>query len=515
MRESNDALDSLFGPYDFLESQLGAPPPLEPPRDQRMSQSPEDRSGQGSSRGGGRAMGSLDVLDTFPDAPRSGTFIPVGGDKPDVSSEGSGSGVPAPKRGRNGPAAAAESSSELQDKADRCRARNREHARQTRRRKKEFVENLQVSVQTLTRENEMMAARLRDMDERNHERAQRVDTVARILTLRVSETDQGADDPAFWGELVEPDFELRLPHTPYRSFAPYEATASGRTVSGIEAAISDVRSLRVCLASVMRRSAPEGGAADDADAEAKGVEPRSTRSSSGRKPSSGVGEALEGDAPAAPGAKDGEPGGRAECALERSSASWAADGALMATWTLRVSDSRRRVVLQQRGSLKAAFRPAPVGEVDRVVCLEFMFDTVGLWQQLTRAARSPTAEPYVAIPNTLDDAVRDSEDARVVTTAKRPFVIEHVNDAWTKLCGFTAEEAVGKTLAILQGPDTEKGEVADLIRGCEDGHATSALLTNYTKEGDKFQNFLRVFPLTEDDGTKVSHMLGVLQNVNA
>ncbi|KAH8075612.1 PAS domain-containing protein [Aureococcus anophagefferens] len=293
MRESNDALDSLFGPYDFLESQLGAPPPLEPPRDQRMSQSPEDRSGQGSSRGGGRAMGSLDVLDTFPDAPRSGTFIPVGAGKPDVSSEGSGSGVPAPKRGRNGPAAAAESSSELQDKADRCRARNREHARQTRRRKKEFVENLQ-----------------------------RVDTVARILTLRVSETDQGADDPAFWGELVEPDFELRLPHTPYRSFAPYEATASGRTVSGIEAAIAD-------------------------------------------------------------------------------------------------------------------------------------------------------------------------------------------------LCGFTAEEAVGKTLAILQGPDTEKGEVADLVRGCEDGHATSALLTNYTKEGDKFQNFLRVFPLTEDDGTKVSHMLGVLQNVNA
>ena len=187
----------------------------------------------------------------------------------------------------------------------------------------------------------------------------------------------------------------------------------------------------------------------------------------------------------------------------------------MATWTLRVSDSRRRVVLQQRGSLKAAFRPAPVGEVDRIVCLEFMFDTVGLWQQLTRAARSPTAEPYVAIPNTLDDAVRDSEDARVVTTAKRPFVIEHVNDAWTKLCGFSAEEAVGKTLAILQGPDTEKGEVADLVRGCEDGHATSALLTNYTKEGDKFQNFLRVFPLTEDDGTKVSHMLGVLQNVNA
>ncbi|KAH8047266.1 hypothetical protein JL721_12200 [Aureococcus anophagefferens] len=233
----------LFGPYDFLESQL-RPAALEPPRDQRMSQSPEDRSGQ--ARRGRAAPWALDALDTFPTRPL-GHVHPVGAGKPDVSSEGSGS-APAP-----------------------AAATARRWAAETRRRKKEFVENLQVSVQTLTRENEMMAARLRDMDERNHERAQRVDTVARILTLRVSETDQGADDPAFWGELAEPD-------------------------------------------------------------------------------------------------------------------------------------------------------------------------------------RAPPAA--------------------------------HA------LCGFTAEEAVGKTLAILQGPDTEKGEVADLVR-CEDGHATSALLTNYTKEGDKFQNFLR------------------------
>ena len=162
------------------------------------------------------------------------------------------------------------------------------------------------------------------------------------------------------------------------------------------------------------------------------------------------------------------------------------------------------------------FRAAPRGvRGDRVARLELTFDTIGLWQQLTRASRSPVAEPYAAVPNTLEDALQESKDARVVTSATRPFVIEHVNDAWTKLCGFTAEEAVGNTLAMLQGPDTEKGEVAKLVAGCEDGHATSALLTNYTKEGDKFQNFLRVFPLTEEGGSKVSHMLGVLQNVNA
>ena len=84
MREGNDALDSLFGPYDFLESQLSEPPHVG--RDQRMSQSPEDRSaGASSSRSRG---GGLDVLATFPDAPgRSAGFIPVDDSKP--SSDGS------------------------------------------------------------------------------------------------------------------------------------------------------------------------------------------------------------------------------------------------------------------------------------------------------------------------------------------------------------------------------------------------------------------------------------------
>ncbi|KAH8065810.1 PAS domain-containing protein [Aureococcus anophagefferens] len=378
MRESNDALDSSSGPTTSWSRNWA---PCRPWSPARPAHEPVARGSlrPGLARGG--AMGSWTPSTRSRRAPLGHVHPRRRGQARrlvrGLGLRRAGACAATARRG-------AESPSELQDKADRCRARNREHARQTRRRKKEFVENLQVSVQTLTRENEMMAARPATWTSATTKRAQRVDTVARILTLRVSETDQGADDPAFWGELVEPDFELRLPHTPYAARQPQ-----------------------------------------------------------GRVPARAV------------------------------------------------------------------------GEVDRVVCLEFMFDTVGLWQQLTRAARSPTAEPYVAIPNTLDDAVRDSEDARVVTTAKRPFVIEHVNDAWTKLCGFTAEEAVGKTLAILQGPDTEKGEVADLVRGCEDGHATSALLTNYTKEGDKFQNFLRVFPLTEDDGTKVSHMLGVLQNVNA
>ena len=140
--------------------------------------------------------------------------------------------------------------------------------------------------------------------------------------------------------------------------------------------------------------------------------------------------------------------GRAECVLERASVAWTADGTLLAPWVLRVANAEGRCVLSQRGTAKAMFRAAPRGvRGDRVARLELTFDTIGLWQQLTRASRSPVAEPYAAVPNTLEDALQESKDARVVTSATRPFVIEHVNDAWVRLCGFSAD-GVGEEAAV-------------------------------------------------------------------
>ena len=229
--EGDQALDSLFGPYDFLDSGLAQLPQSEPSSG-RMSESPEDDKIRGQG-----------VLDAFPDPtgamlPPEDRFQPVKSEEDRKPGSTDGSEVsseqaqaPAPKRGRAGAPSGKQlqppTKGELQDKADRCRARNREHARQTRRRKKEFVENLQLSVTNLTRENEAMTQRLREADARDARRARRVETVDALLNLRVADDPQiDPDDPdseeRLWNELVEPDFELHLPHTPYRSFAPYE-----------------------------------------------------------------------------------------------------------------------------------------------------------------------------------------------------------------------------------------------------------------------------------------------------
>lgn len=469
--------------------------------------------------------------------------------------------APNNKRQRIAPPSAGDA--ELQDKADRCRARNREHARQTRRRKKEFVESLQVSVQQLDHENKIMAARLANLDERAQERERRADAVAAILALRVKDDDD-PDAAKQWAELVEADFELKLPHTPYRSYAPYEATSTGRIVSGIPAVMADVKSLRVCLGALKRRFASKDAAhgaarkhseaavvaaakeqqqqqqqhdmldddqrrSFDVDVASDNGGATSTQevSSSSNTPNT----MLRDDPQSSSSNSDTDLACDTECVLERSALAWSLEGSLMAPWTLRVSDTKRQVILQQRGMLRATFRgrsSTARGELvshsstdderafrkERVAVLELAFDTVSFWKQLQRGTRPDRI--FKPVPNTLDQALQPSDEARVITSASRPFVIEYVNGAWTKLCGYDPDECVGKTLGIIQGSETNQDVVHKLTNDAVKGHATSAVLTNYNKDGQKFQNFVRVFPLVDDDGsTHISHMLGVLQNVAA
>ena len=102
--EGDQALDSLFGPYDFLDSGLAQLPPESEPSSGRMSESPEDDKIRGQG-----------VLDAFPD-PTAGAMLPPEDRFQPVKSEedrkpGSTDGsevsseqaqAPAPKRGRAG-----------------------------------------------------------------------------------------------------------------------------------------------------------------------------------------------------------------------------------------------------------------------------------------------------------------------------------------------------------------------------------------------------------------------------
>jgi PAS domain S-box-containing protein len=114
---------------------------------------------------------------------------------------------------------------------------------------------------------------------------------------------------------------------------------------------------------------------------------------------------------------------------------------------------------------------------------------------------------------TITEALAPSTEARVLTDADS-FRIQHVNDAWTRLCGYSKEESHGKTLSILQGDATDKKAVKDVTHLLREGKSVEAVLTNYNKSGRKFHNHLTIEPVVCSQTNATTHFIGVLKEIS-
>ncbi len=101
------------------------------------------------------------------------------------------------------------------------------------------------------------------------------------------------------------------------------------------------------------------------------------------------------------------------------------------------------------GMLRAEF-----SDRNKLLQLEMVYDAMGFMQQLERASGSE-GKPHI-IPNSLETSFQPSADeARVITTAKPPYLIVSVNELWTRTTKYTQMEAEQKELSILHGKRTE------------------------------------------------------------
>ena len=85
--------------------------------------------------------------------------------------------------------------------------------------------------------------------------------------------------------------------------------------------------------------------------------------------------------------------------------------------------------------------------------------------------------------------------------------IIYVNDSFTRLTGYSREEAVGKNCRFLQGPRTAPAAVAEIRAAVRDGRPCLVELMNYRKDGTPFWNALAVSPL--HDAGRLTHFVGV------
>jgi len=113
----------------------------------------------------------------------------------------------------------------------------------------------------------------------------------------------------------------------------------------------------------------------------------------------------------------------------------------------------------------------------------------------------------------LADALSNTTDAVVLTTSTPPFNITHVNQPWCEMCGYSMEEVEGLTNSILQGPETDKTLVAELMSSVRRGEASSATLVNYKKGGVRFVNQVQLTPVYNEDD-ELEQFMAMLHEVD-
>ena len=127
---------------------------------------------------------------------------------------------------------------------------------------------------------------------------------------------------------------------------------------------------------------------------------------------------------------------------------------------------------------------------------------------------APAPQP-VQLPQSFRDALTTQNAAVVVTTAKPPFAIVHVNEAWQDLCGYTKQEVLFDTLKVIQGPNSNRHVANRMVqRLLKTQQEQDAYLLNYTKDGQSFINHLRAGVLKLDPKDEKPELLvGILEKV--
>eukprot|EP00457_Paulinella_chromatophora_P001647 gb/GEZN01001649.1/.p1 GENE.gb/GEZN01001649.1/~~gb/GEZN01001649.1/.p1 ORF type:complete len:803 (-),score=126.58 gb/GEZN01001649.1/:191-2599(-) len=84
-----------------------------------------------------------------------------------------------------------------------------------------------------------------------------------------------------------------------------------------------------------------------------------------------------------------------------------------------------------------------------------------------------------------------------MTQRLRPIVF--VNPEFQRLTGYRTRDCVGRNCKFLQGDDTSEDAISKIRSALNDGRPLDIVITNYTKEGRRFLNFLALIPVFKVD----------------
>jgi PAS domain S-box-containing protein len=90
----------------------------------------------------------------------------------------------------------------------------------------------------------------------------------------------------------------------------------------------------------------------------------------------------------------------------------------------------------------------------------------------------------------------------------------YVNEAFTEISGYTADEVMGLNCRFLQGQDRDQEALRPLRAALKAGDACHVVLRNYRKDGRLFWNDLHMAPVHDVQG-QLTHFVGVQTDITA
>ena len=115
----------------------------------------------------------------------------------------------------------------------------------------------------------------------------------------------------------------------------------------------------------------------------------------------------------------------------------------------------------------------------------------------------------------LEQAIKHDYDSIVITelNLEKPGPkIVYVNDGFTRMTGYSKEEAIGKTPRILQGEKTDRHVLDRLKERLIEGQAFFGHTVNYRKDGTEFINQWDIHPLTNSKG-EITHWVSYQRDI--
>nr|AML78116.1 putative LOV domain-containing protein [Eriospermum lanceifolium] len=149
------------------------------------------------------------------------------------------------------------------------------------------------------------------------------------------------------------------------------------------------------------------------------------------------------------------------------------------------------------------------GRDQNTVTVGLMSAGEGSASSVERGAESTrtSGESVPRVSQELKDALSTLQQTFVVSDATRPDCpIMYASAGFFGMTGYSAKEVIGRNCRFLQGPDTDKAELAKIREAVRTGKSYCGRLLNYKKDGTPFWNLLTVTPIRDDSGKVIKYI---------